>query len=767
MLKFKDTTDIIKNEFDLIEISSSKTTTKIKKLPSNTISNNIVNTFMTIFSDKEGLKSLKSFLITTSLWDLLLFPSDEEFQLIHPTIIYYYFSIPDRLSAAFKFETDEFFFPRNFIAFTEDSLTHAFSTSSTLNRFIVALERLDGFALHKLVKIPSFWDSLDFELISRLSSTSKQLFLHSLHKNILSLNFSFKKICKIIHKISLNFRLKVEDLVELFLEQFICKGSLDYKELALLISSYKDFKDSNYLFVNILIGVLKIWSNDSWIFRTPFNSQLHYTSCLMTISSLISPDLFSSNLKEFLMNGVQTRLDHSDSQVRFLGCCAAEILNQMHPESEIKLDFDLDSKNEIYSHIKECRRFTRDIINSPGCPQEFTFQKSAEIGDESEFFNSPPLDSDLLDSDHDDLKPISSLLKEGEPRNSKSPIPRFLSDCLKLLRSNDEAESVEKVLLKLEETFKTSSQLSRQIHAVSAFNTLLTLQDHFEIQNFDSLRHKTMETLLIDQIKIIGPDLIDSIFKSNKLVLGQKMELLSVICSSTQQIFRSNLTGKSEVKNSSKLNQFEKTFLLSETTDAENENKNSKYQKLVVDNFLDNLYLPLLSQSIRHFQQFKRNHVMFLDKFLWLQAIVLNFCQNHLQFDNLVERFLDFLHLTLHSSHSCTITGSSTNLIEQIPIQKALLIGTSVVLTAWPVKLPVVQYYQRLQEIYTFLDDVANGPGFNDDVQLQSLGTSVALALQDLTNPQKLIQESAEQVKLQSSFDIKSIKIISNSNLYK
>jgi hypothetical protein len=103
----------------------------------------------------------------------------------------------------------------------------------------------------------------------------------------------------------------------------------------------------------------------------------------------------------------------------------------------------------------------------------------------------------------------------------------------------------------------------------------------------------------------------------------------------------------------------------------------------------------------------------------------------------------------------------------KIPIQKALLIGTSVVLTAWPVKLPVVQYYQRLQEIYTFLDDVANGPGFNDDIQLQSLGTSVALALQDLTNPQKLIQESAEQVKLQSSFDIKSIKITSNSNLYK
>jgi len=141
---------------------------------------------------------------------------------------------------------------------------------------------------------------------------------------------------------------------------------------------------------------------------------------------------------------------------------------------------------------------------------------------------------------------------------------------------------------------------------------------------------------------------------------------------------------------------------------------------------------------------------MFLEKFLWLQTIVLNFSKNYLQFDNLIEKYLDFIHLTLNST--------STDLLLQIPIQKALLLGTSVVLSSWPPHFPVIQYYQRFQEIYSFLNEVANGPGFQEDEQLKSLGTSVALALQDLTEPQKLLQESAQQLSL----DIKTVKITSS-----
>ena len=740
MLKFKST-DNTENGFDLVEISSAKTK---ENTDNDYKKDDIFGLFIELFSCSEGLNSLKSFLITTNLWDLLLSPSEEEFPLIKSTIIHYYFSIPDRVSAAFKLETDEFFFSRNFQSFTEETLLQSFTDSYKLKRFMFALERLDGFALHKLVKIDFFWDSLDFELFSQLSSTKRQLFLASLFKNLLSRDFSFKKLCKIITKLSENLRFETEILVNLFFEEFISKGLLDYRNFSQLISAFSvTFKDSNRFLSSLMKLVLKTWSNDSWIFRTPFNSQLHYSSCLMIISSLISSDLFKSDdIEESLMNGVQTRLDHSDAQIRLLGTCVAEILNQMHPESESKLDFGLDPKNEIVLHLKDCQKQCGVYLfgNSgvKGLVEDTDINGNIYTVNDNVIYTAIDTATDT-DTD-DDLKPISSLLKEEEAKNSKTPIPRFLPDCLKLLRANEDAELVEKVLIKFEDTFKSSSRLSRQIHCVSAFNTLLNLTDHFELKDFDELRQNTMKTVLIDQIKIVGPELIDSIFKSNKLVLNQKMEIFSLICSTTQQIF---------VSKSPKNLEFEKTFLISETTQNKNKNKTTKEKTNLINEFLENLCLPLFIQSIRNFEHFKRNHVMFLEKFLWLQAIILNFSQNYLPFDNLVERYLDFVHLTLNASKD------SSKVIEQIPIQKALLLGTSVVLSSWPAKLSVIQFYQRLQEIYSFLDEVANGPGFQEDEQLQTLGTSVALALQDLTDPQKLLKESAEQMTL----DLKSVKI--------
>ena len=130
---------------------------------------------------------------------------------------------------------------------------------------------------------------------------------------------------------------------------------------------------------------------------------------------------------------------------------------------------------------------------------------------------------------------------------------------------------------------------------------------------------------------------------------------------------------------------------------------------------------------------------MFLEKFLWLQGILLNYSQNSLLYERIVGKYFDLVHLTL------TLTVSAHKLIEQAPIQKALLIGVSVVLNSWPAGLPVIQLYPRLQEIYSFLEEtVVNGPGFQEDQQLQSLGTSVAMAHQ-------------------LAFDMKSIKVTKNT----
>lgn len=721
MLKFKVSETEGASGFldDLIAVSSSKTQKQDQIVCEP--DENSVDTFISLCKQTsiEGSKSLKSFLSATTLWDLLLASPPHEFPVINPTIVHFYFSIPDRVSAGCKMETDEFFFLQNFVNWTEATLTlnDTVAISDQLERFIHALEKLEGFALSKLTKLDGFWDSLNVSILARLSTNSQNTFIAAIFKNLVMKNFSHYRLSKITRKLCKNVKLDSAKLSEIFMDKFIAEGILDYRDFACCLVTCT----SNDFLVNLLEKILKIWSNDSWIIRTPFNSQLHYSSCLMSILSLVSPDLFTSEQELSLMNGVQSRLDHSDAQVRLMAACVAETLNQFHPEAENKLDFGLDPKDEIVVHLKECKKFTG----------AFLFQESTGIIVRENAATEPePIPSDKLteeSEDEDDLKPISSLLKEdltSPPKNAKSPLPRFLPDCLRILRSNEDAELVEKILQKLPESFAASSKLSRQMNAASAFNTLLTISDQFELNNFDQLRHGSLEIVFLDQIKIVAPEIIENLFKSNKLVLAQKMELLTLISSSS-----------------------------SSTAAAAQNTKTKK-------DFLEFLCFPLLASSVRNFHHFQRSHVMFLEKFLWLQGILLNYSKNSLSYERIVEKYFDLVHLTLKTT---------TNLIEQIPVQKALLIGISIVLSDWPVGLPVIHLYPRLQEIYAFMDEiVVNGPGFQADQQLQSLGTSVALALQDLTDPNKLLQESSEHL----AFDMKSIKItktktVSEGAIYK
>ena len=154
MLKFKVSETDDTNGFinDFIAVSSSKTVPPVSDKQEEIDSE--VDTFIRLCKQVsiEGSKSLKSFLSSTSLWDLLLSTSPQEFSIINPSIVNYYFSIPDRVSAVCKMETDEFFMLKNFITWTEESLPVNDSISEKLERFIYALERLDGFAISNISK---------------------------------------------------------------------------------------------------------------------------------------------------------------------------------------------------------------------------------------------------------------------------------------------------------------------------------------------------------------------------------------------------------------------------------------------------------------------------------------------------------------------------------------------------------------------------------------------------------------------------------------
>lgn len=709
--------------------------------------------FMSIFKSLtvESCSDLKRFLEGSSLWDIIDSIPRSNFDLIGSALISSYFSISDRVASICKLETDEFFFARNFSSFTESTLSKKLNQNEiNFKRYLPALEHLNNYGCNILANHSVFWDSLNQDMLSSLSQSSRVKFLFHLYSALLNKNIDLKSLMKIFYKIEKNLGCLSSDLEVIVFDFTVVKGQLDYRSLATLLSLISsNHQNVNNLISNLSIKILRTWSNDSWLFRNSFSVQLHYSSCLVIVLSLLSPAQFSKEMEELLMNGVQSRLDHSDYQVRLLGTLIAEKLNNFQLETEAKLDFGLDSENEIVNHLAEMS----DLIASILFPYPQVRRNMKEFV-ETEKIAENIVDLDFShDYSDDDLEPISSLLKENldPPKNSKKQLPKFLPECIKLLRENEDAEIVSSILKTLPEIYKSSSGLARQLHSVPAFNALLNMSDHYETKDFDQLRMISMRNILIDQVESVSPALITEMFHSNKLVLSQKLELMQVICSSAQQIFRGSTANHDRFVSNSALDYYEKSFLISESKAS----KFDKHKMRSINSFIDNLFYPLLARSIRHFQQLQHNHAMYLETFLWLQAILLNYSQNYSNYDRLVDKYFDLVHLCLNSPSLSTISGASVKLIDQIPIQKALLLGLSVVLTSWPASMSVLQYYPKMKEIYGFLEEVSAGPGFSGDGRLQALGSSVALALKDLTDHQRILQENSDRL----SFDMKELKV--------
>ena len=120
------------------------------------------------------------------------------------------------------------------------------------------------------------------------------------------------------------------------------------------------------------------------------------------------------------------------------------------------------------SHLNLCKSYT-DIHTEYNVRKQFKI-----IPEPTELTVAVTIDSAISESDDDDLKPISSLLKGRieSSQNSKTPLPRFLPDCLRVLRSNDDADLVEKVLQNLPKYSPLLPNFPVKCTPLPLFNTL-------------------------------------------------------------------------------------------------------------------------------------------------------------------------------------------------------------------------------------------------------------------------------------------------------
>lgn len=671
---------------------------------SDSDSENLTDKFIRIYNmisqEISYAQQMKEFLESGhSIWRLLDALQPEEVEQVAPIITSMYFSLPEKVCSISKIRTDEFYFEAPFTKFTRESLkaeAHAM-TEEKFKRFSIALEYLNDFG------IPVFKCSFE-EFLQCITCSSLQ--------HITKVNVFFSQLIPVVPShcmpdlLSKNQQVKFLEIAQ----HAVDTGLWSFKELSIFLYSLPDNSVPTALAKKL---VLK-WANRSCTLNDSFSIQLYHSSALLVALSHTSSDSFHANgLESNFLAGIECRMEHVDPQIRLIGLTVGEFINHftLSTDDDVKkLEFELDSKNEIVMYLRDCYYYSGNFGYGP--------RRQGIVG------------NDMRDEEHTIIE--KSLPAESEPKNAKTKLPIFLSESLKVLRQNENPELVEKVMTRLGSTYDNSSRIDKQLNAVSVFTCLSTMSEKFEIQDLDSKRFEIMERVTLEHLSIISPLIVEELFNSGRLVLNQKLEYLRVISGVTQRAFSLKTKGAHQTSAISNfLDYFESSYQSLEPVSK---------AKRTDPELLRNLYLPLLKKGIRNFEIFNRTHAMFFDKFMWLMAIVLNVCVHQVEFSELVSRYLDL-----------ALIASKTELMMQAPVKKATLLGLSVVLQNWPSSMPLIDNYERLNRVYEF----ATAIDFESDTDMAQLLSSVVLALQNLCNPENLIKESNERFSL----DFSSIKI--------
>ncbi len=705
-------TDLL--EFELVPVSrlniENSEQLKITDL------NIFVNLYQTLLRDCGAQMQLKELLITSDgIWGLLDGLEYAEVNEVASILVTMYFSLPQKISSAAKSETDEFFYERSFSEFTTKTFQAALSRPMTECRFVkfsYAIEHLENFGIFYLKSCTNFPGFIRTENFGKdkLTAFVVNTLAAIIEVNPVSLDI-FSSLSKFMASVTSIDRKYIFDLI-------ISNGMWSFVDLNILLHSLELSS-----ITTVAKCLLEKWANKAWTGSSSFSEQLYFSTVLSSVLSFVSPDACAeSNLECLLFEGIGLRLDHSDYQIRLLGMTVAESVNSLHVctgEEARKLDFELDARNEIVKYIRNAHQMAGEV-----------YLQVLEVGPKVEY----SLEIGIKNTDCSSIEQSHSLFKENEPKNSKTKAPIFLNDCIKVLRVNEDPEMVENVMTRLSSVYNSSSYLDRQMNALSVFTTLSALSDKFDLLGFDEERQELMETVLVDHVALIAPNLIADLFSMNKLVLNQKMEYLQVICGATRRVFASKIKLSPSIQASEFLKHFESSLAVLESTPLLPSTKSSNKEAELVQH----LFIPLVKSSLRSFDTFSKSHAIFLDKTLWLLAILLSASRNQLQFGEFVDRFLNL-----------ALKVSKTDLIQQGPVKTATLLGLSVALDNWPHSMRVIDNYDRLQRIYEFISTL------DADAEQSQLLATVVLALETICNPENILKESGEQMNL----DFKAIKI--------
>ncbi|XP_030610937.1 telomere length regulation protein TEL2 homolog [Archocentrus centrarchus] len=303
-------------------------------------------------------------------------------------------------------------------------------------------------------------------------------------------------------------------------------------------------RDRRPLLIQVVRSLAQAWANSSAVKHTPLEQQLYVSKALLLSVSLLKDSEIQelrSELLQCMLGGMQSHLDSNVLQIRRMGMVVGEYLSSRMDINGTKLKFEYDQDEETRELLSllvpvACNEPEAEPVNRPDSPEE-TSETSESAQNASSQNTSGPLplkpdpDSDL-DSD-DELTPYDM---SGDQEISKAAPPRYLRDCVEILRSSEDPVRVELALKAAESLVRKNAFTAREI-SVQMSKVLLHMEDKYSIDGFLFLRQVTMVALTVTDCIPVTQYLTTEFYSLN-YNLRQRLDILEVLALAAQELSR-------------------------------------------------------------------------------------------------------------------------------------------------------------------------------------------------------------------------------------
>ncbi|KAH9490222.1 TEL2, telomere maintenance protein 2 [Bulinus truncatus] len=336
------------------------------------------------------------------------------------------------------------------------------------------------------------------------------------------------------------------------IKMLICTKLLLYrcypkpKQLLQNIVGYlTSFHSRRYLFVEVILSLIKVWSDRSSMKHISAEQHLYITRALMVCTGALNEqekNTLKGELVQTLIHGVEAHLESSDPTVRTLGMTVAKTLTYAIDPSGPQLEFDLDLTNQMVKDLLSYRELPED----PGLTLEenilmakinqtavtTTEKQNVLCENVSVERNTEKNIQDYdLDSD-DDLEPYDM---SNDVKVTKSAPPKYVRECMEgLICSSDDPDKTEVCLQHAAALIRRKTTDLDEI-AVEFAKILLHLENTHSFDNFLLNRFSALVALTVNCPHKVA-EYLSSQFYERNYSSRQRMDILEVLANAAQEL---------------------------------------------------------------------------------------------------------------------------------------------------------------------------------------------------------------------------------------